>query len=89
MFVKRHEYFRWTRRTAWLTFVYVAAVPSVFYYMAHTTDVSCDLSPTARFNAGMRSTRNVMAQEVDLTEEDYMIYQIRTALQDNADSLLG
>ena len=40
MYVNRHKYFRWTRRTTWLTFAYVVAVPAVFGYMAYTTDVS-------------------------------------------------
>ena len=40
MYVNRHKYFRWTPRTAWLTFAYVVAIPSVFGYMAYTTDVS-------------------------------------------------
>ena len=41
MYVKRHEYFRWTPRTAWLTFTYVFAIPSLFGYMAWTTEVCC------------------------------------------------
>ena len=40
MYVKRHEFFRWTSRTAFLTFTYVIAVPSVFLYMGFATDVS-------------------------------------------------
>ena len=40
MYVKRHEFFRWTPRTAWLSFVYVIAVPSAFMYMGYRTDVS-------------------------------------------------
>jgi hypothetical protein len=40
MYVKRHEYFRWTRRTALLSFTYVIAVPSAFLYMAFKTEVS-------------------------------------------------
>ena len=40
MYVKRHEYFRWTPRTAWLTFTYVVAVPAVALYYGWTTDVS-------------------------------------------------
>ena len=40
MYVKRHEYFRWTRRTAFLSFAYVIAVPSAFLYMAFKTEVS-------------------------------------------------
>ncbi|KAI9838049.1 MAG: hypothetical protein M1819_006203 [Sarea resinae] len=38
MWVNRHKYFRWTPRTAWLTFAYVVAVPSVLGYFAYTTD---------------------------------------------------
>lgn len=40
MNVKRHEYFRWTPRTAWLTFTYVVAIPSSLLYLAYRTDVS-------------------------------------------------
>lgn len=40
MYVKRHEYFRWTPKTAWVTFAYVVAVPAAFIYMGWTTDVS-------------------------------------------------
>lgn len=40
MYVKRHEYFRWTPRTAWLSFAYIIAVPSAFLYMATKTEVS-------------------------------------------------
>lgn len=42
MYVNRHKYFRWTPRTAWLTFAYVVAIPSVFGYMAYTTDGKWD-----------------------------------------------
>jgi hypothetical protein len=44
MYVKRHEYFRWTRRTAFLSFTYVIAVPSAFLYMAFKTEVSTSAS---------------------------------------------
>lgn len=40
MYVKRHEYFRWTPRTAWLSFIYVMAVPAVGLYFAYKTEVS-------------------------------------------------
>ena len=40
MYVKRHEYFRWTPRTTWITLVYVAIVPSAFLYLAYRTEVS-------------------------------------------------
>jgi len=42
MFVKRHEYFKWTPRTAWLSVVYVIAVPSAFLYMAFKTEGKWD-----------------------------------------------
>ena len=37
----RHKYFRWTPRTARITFIYVAVIPSIMGYIAYTTDVSC------------------------------------------------
>lgn len=40
MYVKRHEFFRWTPRTAWLSFVYVMAVPAGFLYLGYRTEVS-------------------------------------------------
>ncbi|KAF2492135.1 hypothetical protein BU16DRAFT_529504 [Lophium mytilinum] len=43
MYVNRHKYFRWTPRTAWLTFAYVAVVPSIVGYVAYTTDGKYDL----------------------------------------------
>ena len=39
MYVKRHEFFRWTPKTAWLTVTYVVAVPAAFVYMAFATEV--------------------------------------------------
>lgn len=39
MYVKRHEYFRWTPRTAWLTLVYVAFIPAGFLYLGYRTEV--------------------------------------------------
>ncbi|WPH03484.1 Hypothetical protein R9X50_00636400 [Acrodontium crateriforme] len=43
MFVKRHEFFRWTPRTAWLTITYVIAIPSAFLYMGYKTEGKWDL----------------------------------------------
>lgn len=40
MTVNRHKYFRWTPRTAWITFVYVGLVPACFGIVAYSTDVS-------------------------------------------------
>ena len=39
MYVKRHEYFKWTPRTTWLTFVYTALIPGMFLYLGYRTDV--------------------------------------------------
>ncbi|KAF2232029.1 hypothetical protein EV356DRAFT_506224 [Viridothelium virens] len=38
LWVNRHQYFRWTPRTAWLTFAYVIMVPGIFGYMGYVTD---------------------------------------------------
>ncbi|KAF4950156.1 hypothetical protein FGADI_8374 [Fusarium gaditjirri] len=38
MMKTRHHYFRWTPRTARLTFIYVAVVPSIMGYIAYKTD---------------------------------------------------
>ncbi|KAL2110007.1 hypothetical protein VUR80DRAFT_1698 [Thermomyces stellatus] len=35
---KRHLYFRWTPRTARITFMYVVVVPSIIGYLAYKTD---------------------------------------------------
>jgi hypothetical protein len=40
MQVNRYKYFRWTTRTAWISFAYVVAVPSVIGYLGYVTDVS-------------------------------------------------
>ncbi|MCJ1230776.1 hypothetical protein MMC12_007450 [Toensbergia leucococca] len=42
MYVNRHKYFRWTQRTAWISFVYVVAVPALFGYVGYVTDVSLE-----------------------------------------------
>lgn len=42
MHSNRHKYFRWTPRTAGLTFVYVVVVPAIVGYIGYTNDVSCD-----------------------------------------------
>ena len=36
----RHKYFRWTGRTARITFAYVVAFPAFVGYWAYVTDVS-------------------------------------------------
>ena len=40
MSANRWKYFRWTPRTAWITFAYVVAVPAIFGYVGFVTDVS-------------------------------------------------
>ena len=42
----RHHYFRWTPRTARITFIYVAVIPSIMGYVAYQTDVSQKKAPT-------------------------------------------
>jgi hypothetical protein len=37
----RHKFFRWTPRTAKITIIYVAVIPSIMGYIAYKTDVSC------------------------------------------------
>ena len=44
MNANRWKYFRWTPRTAWITFVYAAVVPSVLGYVGYVTEVSGLLS---------------------------------------------
>lgn len=39
MTANRHKYFRWTPRTAWITFVYAAVVPGIIGVIAYKTDV--------------------------------------------------
>lgn len=36
----RHHYFRWTPRTAKITFIYVGVIPAIMGYIAYKTDVS-------------------------------------------------
>jgi len=58
MYVKRHEYFRWTPRTAWLTVTYVLAVPAAFLYMGWKTDVSVILSGQMKAGLGWANARH-------------------------------
>ncbi|CAK1361943.1 hypothetical protein CBER1_09602 [Cercospora berteroae] len=48
MYVKRHEYFKWTPRTAWITFTYVMAIPGIALYYAWTTDGKWELRGKVR-----------------------------------------
>jgi len=40
MWVNRHKYFRWTGRTAGISFAYMVAFPAFIGWIAFTTDVS-------------------------------------------------
>lgn len=40
MITNRHKYFRWTKRTVFISFAYVIAVPAVVGYFGFVTDVS-------------------------------------------------
>ena len=46
MIVNRHKYFRWTKRTAFLSFAYVVAFPAFVGYWAFVTDVSFSIPPS-------------------------------------------
>lgn len=68
MYVKRHEFFRWTPRTTWLTFVYVALVPGAFLYLGYRTDVGV-ASPVQR-----RVTNALPAGQVRFAREEERRY---------------
>ena len=64
MNANRFKYFRWTPRTAWITFVYVAVVPSVLGYIGYVTEVSGLLLFThllfdGRIHAGLMGEKRV------------------------------
>jgi hypothetical protein len=40
MIQNRYKYFRWTKRTAGITLMYVFVVPSIIGYLGYKTDVS-------------------------------------------------
>lgn len=48
MTVNRHKYFRWTPRTAWLTFAYVVVVPTILGTAGYMTEVSVGVAQMAR-----------------------------------------
>ncbi|USP80268.1 nadh:ubiquinone oxidoreductase subunit [Curvularia clavata] len=43
MTVNRHKYFRWTRRTAWITFAYVVLVPGILGTAGYMTEGKWDM----------------------------------------------
>ncbi|KAK4456083.1 hypothetical protein QBC34DRAFT_388885 [Podospora aff. communis PSN243] len=55
MQTNRHKYFRWTPRTAWITFMYVAVVPGICGYIAYKNDVSTHTSRRGRISARVGS----------------------------------
>lgn len=58
--MNRMRYFRWTSRTAWITFVYAVAVPAAFGYAGFVTDVrplSLFWGGTGRDGLGMELMR--------------------------------
>jgi hypothetical protein len=44
MVVNRHKYFRWTRRTAWISFAYVVLVPAMLGTAGYMTEVSLEMA---------------------------------------------
>lgn len=77
MIINRHKYFRWTKRTAFLSFAYVIAVPAFVGYWAFVTDVSfphslrCSLllpcRSCHRSGSGRRVARAKMMVTMELT----------------------
>ncbi len=43
MTTNRYKYFRWTNRTARITFMFVAVVPTLFGILSYSTEVSLKL----------------------------------------------
>ncbi len=43
MWTNRYKYFRWTGRTARITFAYTVIVPSIIGYIAYTSDVRANI----------------------------------------------
>lgn len=39
----RHRHFRFTPRTARISFIYIAVIPAIFGYVAYKTDVSWEI----------------------------------------------
>jgi len=70
MNANRYKYFRWTPRTAWITFVYVVAVPSVVGYIGFMTDVSlrttiCSTMPPTRGNRDVVMLEHKARKEIE------------------------
>ena len=76
MYVKRHEYFRWTPRTAWLSFVYVVAVPGALLYLGYRIEVS--VADIARPKLGVQSPKKL---EVQHMPEEVQVEPVRVESQ--------
>ncbi|KAH8890900.1 hypothetical protein GQ53DRAFT_747133 [Thozetella sp. PMI_491] len=48
MIENRYKYFRWTPRTAWISFVYIVAVPATVGYLGYQQDGKWDLKAKLR-----------------------------------------
>ncbi|RKF55469.1 NADHubiquinone oxidoreductase 6.6kD subunit [Golovinomyces cichoracearum] len=59
MWINRYKYFRWTGRTAKITFAYMVVVPSIIGYIAYTSDVrsSSIIGPVAKETKGKYDMR--------------------------------
>lgn len=52
----RYKYFRWTKRTAVISFAYIIAVPAIVGYLGYTSDVSSLLAAgNVASGTGLRS----------------------------------
>ncbi|KAL2135266.1 hypothetical protein VTI74DRAFT_9146 [Chaetomium olivicolor] len=48
MVSNRYKYFRWTKRTAGITFMYVAVIPTIIAYLGYKTDGLWDMRAKRR-----------------------------------------
>ncbi|KAK4237919.1 hypothetical protein C8A03DRAFT_34113 [Achaetomium macrosporum] len=48
MITNRYKYFRWTKRTAGITFMYVFVVPGIIGYLGYKTDGLWDMRAKRR-----------------------------------------
>lgn len=65
MVTNRHKFFRWTPRTVWITFVYAAGVPLIFYYMGARTEVSCAWGLLSRHDLTTRTGQVRVQREAE------------------------
>ena len=74
MSANRWKYFRWTPRTAWITFVYVVVVPSALGYVGFMTDVSGLWDVRAEYGGLGNEAGQERVEERMSTNEDWRLW---------------